>query len=396
MCVVGITGMGLVSAIGADWFQWRGPDRSGVIADEIAGSGSPRLSKVWDTEVGIGCASMVISGDRLITVGHEEGVDTVYCFNAKDGRKLWAHQYPAELLPINYEGGPAATPTIEGGMVYVYSREGRLLALDLNSGELKWQVDVTESLGGEPPRWKYSTSPLVYDGKVIVDVGGPNASTVAFDKNSGDVVWKSGNDKAGYSSPILLPVGGKPRIAMFNEYGLVLFDPSSGAQTGRFRWETSYGVNAATPIVIGDGMVFISSGYGKGSAMLRVSDGSVDEVWANNELQSQFSTPVYSKGVIFGYDTGKKRFKALNARTGEVYWETGDYGKGGTVVMAGSTLVLLEELGELFLTRPTATGLQTLAKVKALRPKSWVAPAIHDDLIYVRNNRGDLACYRVN
>lgn len=392
-----LASLAVVTANATDWFQWRGPDRSGVIPQEIVKNSSPSFGKVWDDEVGIGCSSMVISDGRLFTVGHDPDarVDQVFAFDAKSGQRIWKHTYPAALLARNYEGGPAATPTVDGDTVYVYSREGRLLALNASDGRVKWQVDVTSELGGKAPRWMYSTSPLVYENKVIVDVGGPNASTVAFDKANGKVIWKSGNDPAGYSSPVLMTVGGKPRVAMFNGFGLVVVNPGTGAQTARYEWETSYGVNAATPLVIGDGMLLISSGYGKGSALLQISDGGVKEMWRTEELQSQFLSPVYYQGIIFGFDSGDKRLKAINSRTGDVFWESRDYGRGGSVTIAGSTIVVLNELGDLYLTKATRSGLTNLAEVKAVRPKTWVAPAIEGDLIYVRNNRGDLVCWRV-
>lgn len=396
--ITGLASLAVVTASATEWFQWRGPDRSGVIQQDIVQRGSPTFGKVWDAEVGIGCSSLVVADDRLFTVGHDPDarVDEVFCLDAKTGAPIWKHKYPADLLARNYEGGPAATPTVDGDTVYVYSREGRLLALNAADGQVKWQVDVTKELGGKAPRWMYSTSPLIYGNKVIVDVGGPNASTVAFDKADGKVIWKSGNDPAGYSSPVLMTVGGKPRVAMFNGYGLVVLDPETGAQTARVEWETSYGVNAATPLVIGDGMILISSGYGKGSAMLQVSDGSVKELWRNKELQSQFLSPVYYQGTIFGFDSGDKRLKAINARTGDVFWDDRDYGRGGSVTIAGSTIVVLNELGDLYLAKATRSGLSDLAEVKAIRPKTWVAPAIEGQLIYVRNNRGDLVCWRVS
>ncbi len=383
------------SAHAAEWFQWRGPERSGVVKTEIVKGANPSIEKVWEAEVGIGCSSMAIGNGRLYTVGHEDKKDTVFCFDAASGKKIWETTYPAELLATQYEGGPAATPTLDGNQLFVYSREGVLRAMDASTGKVLWDADVVKTLGGRPPRWSYSCSPLIDGNLVVVDVGGRNASTVAFDKANGKVVWKSGSSEAGYSSPIPMKVGGKERIAMFNEFGLVVLDPTSGKETARHRWETSYGVNAATPIVLKDGLVLISSGYGKGSAMLRVSDGGIQELWANDQLQSQFLSPVYDNGQIIGFDSNNKRLKALDAASGKVVWESKEYGKGGSVTVAGSTYIIMDELGKLALARPSGSGVQPLASITALRPRCWVAPAVSGDKIYVRNNRGDLVCLRV-
>jgi len=394
------TTMGILQPVqseASEWSQWRGPERSGVVGAELFTGNTPRLEKIWSESVGIGCSSVSVANGRLYTVGHDDraGVDKVFCFDAKDGKPLWVHQYPAELLATMYEGGPAATPTVDEGRVFIYSRQGRLLALDARSGDLLWQVDVVDTLGGEAPRWMYSCSPLVHGNLLIVDVGGRNASTVAFNKTNGAVVWKSGSEKAAYSSPIPMRVNGRTRIAMFNEYGLVILDPETGRQLARHRWETSYGVNAATPLILGDGRVLISSGYGKGSAMLKVEENRIQELWSTKALQSQFLSPIYRDGVIYGFDTGNNRLKALDASDGKVLWESRDFGRAGSVAMAGGTLVLLSEQGELALARADAKGIEKLTTVNALQPRSWVEPAVVGNRIYVRNNRGDLVCFEV-
>jgi len=377
-----------------EWPQWRGPARTGVVAASVAKSGTPSMEKIWEGEVGVGCASPVISGGKLFTVGHENGKDTVWCLDAATGKVAWRHDYDAELLPQNYDGGPAGTPTLDGGVLYTYSREGLVQALDAATGKVKWKVDVTKTLGGKAPQWGYSSSPLVHGELVILDVGGPGASSVAFNKGTGAVVWKTGDDKAGYSSPVLFNAGGTPTVAMFNEYGLVLLEVTSGKPVARHRWETSYGVNAATPVIVGDS-IFISSGYGVGCAMLKYSEGKLEEVWRNKEMRNQFLSSVYKDGVIYGFDE-KGTLKALDAASGRVRWEekTGA-GQHGAVIISGDLLILQYERGQIVLAKASGDRFDKVAEFAAVRPRSWVTPAVAGDVIYSRNNGGSLAAVRV-
>jgi len=113
-----------------------------------------------------------------------------------------------------------------------------------------------------------SGSPLIEKNWVLTEVSGPGASVVAFNKMTGEEIWRAGNDAAGYSSLIAFDNGGERCFVQFSKDHLVGHRMKNGSELWRLLWKTSYGVNAATPIIQGDQM-FISSGYGYGCALLR-------------------------------------------------------------------------------------------------------------------------------
>jgi hypothetical protein len=170
------------------------------------------------------------------------------------------------------------------------SHQGDLWCLDAATGRKVWYKHYQKNFGGRRPEWGYAGSPTVEGKMLLLDVGGKGSSTVALDKTNGNVIWKAGDDEAGYGSPVVATMGGKRTIVVFKASHLVGLDAATGRELWRTEWKTSYDVNAATPVVIGD-RILISSGYNHGAALYAVSSGKVSQVWANKKLRSHFNSP---------------------------------------------------------------------------------------------------------
>jgi outer membrane protein assembly factor BamB len=138
-----------------------------------------------------------IQGNRLVVCGRNGKNDVVYCLNPEDGGLIWKQSYPSETSD-EYGTGFRATPWIDDDRVYTYGRGGDLCCFNLLNGEKIWHRNVRDA-GGESPTWGLSSSPLVTDSNVIVS-GGGTARTIAYDKMTGDVIWKAGEGKAGYAA----------------------------------------------------------------------------------------------------------------------------------------------------------------------------------------------------
>jgi outer membrane protein assembly factor BamB len=291
-----------------------------------------------------------------------------------------------------FEGGPAATPTVDGNRVYTVSHQGDFFCLDAATGKPVWYQHYQRDFRAKRPQWGFAGSALIEGNLVIADVGSRSgASTVAFDKATGKVVWKSGDDDAGYATPVAADIAGKRTVVMFKASGLVGLDPATGKELWRQAWTTSYDVNAATPIVIGN-RILVSSGYGHGCGLFEVSGSSVTQKWQNKNLRSHITTPVVSQGAIYGIDgdaNSRSPLVCLDAETGKVRWE--EKLGGGALILAGGKLVLLSELGELIIGEATPNGFKPQLRQQVLGKRCWVQPTVANGRIYCRNNNGDLA-----
>jgi len=374
----------LPTARAADWPQWRGPTRNGISSEtgwrsQWTGAGPRRL---WSLSVGQGFSSLAVKDGRVYTMGHEGGRDIVTCANALTGKVVWQHRYPCESGDYP---GPRATPTLHEGRVYTFSREGLALCLDAATGKPLWQRPLGRE-GGEAPNWGYAGSPLIQGDLVIYNAG---ASGIALDKKTGRIVWKGEAGKAGYASPVAFTgVGGQSGVAIFSDKGLVAVDARSGRRLWQHPWETSFDVNAADPIFSGD-TVFISSNYGKGGALLRLSGGRPAVVWENRNMRNHVNTSVLVGGALYGND--ENTLKCIDLRTGAERWRMRGMGKGGLIAADGKLLVLTER-GELVIVRATPNQFTELARAKVIDGTCWTHPVLANGLVYCRSQEGTLVC----
>lgn len=377
----------------SDWPQWRGVRRDGV-TDETNWetkwpAGGPK--QLWKISLGPGASSMAVSRGRLYTVGNISDKDIVYCLDAETGKEIWRFSYSCPLDARQFEGGPAATPTVDDNRVYTLSHEGDLFCLDAASGKVVWSKNLPKDFDGRRPHWGYAGSPLIADKLLIVDAGGRGSSTVALDKSTGNVVWKAGQDDASYGAPIAFEYGGKKCVASFNAFGLVVREVATGAEVARHPWKTSYDVNATTPIVTGD-KIFIASGYSKGGALIQLDSAGPQVLWQTKNMRNQLATSVLWKGNLYGFDDST--LTCLDFATGDVQWKQQGLGKG-TVILGGGKLIVLGEQGELVIANASPAQFKELARASVLTGRCWVAPVLSDGKIYCRNNAGDLVCMDV-
>lgn len=383
VAVLGLA-VGVQAGRADDWPQWRGPDRNGI-SKETGWFATGAVAKtVWKASVGAGYSSVAVSGGKLYTMGNEKDKDAIVCLNAVTGAEQWRYEYPCRS---GSHAGPRCTPAVSDGKVYALSREGMLVCLDAKDGSEKWKRDLAKEQGAEAPGWGFASSPLLRGTRVIVNVGG---SGTAVDKDSGEPVWKSGGKGAGYASAVPLTVMGKPALALFAQKGLIAVDEASGARLWEHAWSTSYDVNAPDPVVVGD-KVLITSGYGRGAALLDVAGAVPKVVWENKSIASQFSSVVLLDGHLYGItgNTGGGELRCIKADTGEVKWSYGKTGFG-SLIMADGKLIVLNEQGTIFVVKVATEACSVLWEGKVHEPTCWTMPALANGLIYCRNAKGNL------
>ena len=390
---------------GPAWPGFRGPDRSGVSEEADWSTAWPEGPKIlWKAQLGTGSSGVAVGRGLVFSMGSVDGKDTVYALKGDTGAVTWKHEYPCELFTSNHEGGPAATPALDGGRLYTLGRGGQLFCFEAATGTILWSHDLVKELSAKLPVYGLTGSPLVLGDRLIVTASGKGASTVAFDKATGAVAWKSGDEEAAYASPVAFPGGTKDGVLVFNAVALVLFDASTGAERGRHPWvalapNKAY-VNAPTPLVAGD-TVFITTGYNQGCARLRFAAGTAapEVLWKAKSPCAHYSGPVLYQGHLYGFDVnneahGKGKLTCVNLETGAEKWARADLG-WGNVAIAGGRLLALTRDGELAVIEATPEGYKELARAQVTAGPCRTEPTVFRGRLYVRNAKGELACFDV-
>jgi len=392
----------------ADWSQFRGPNHDGTSPEKILTAWpSTGLREIWKEPMNDGFSAITLGGGKAFTLEARDvdGATQEACvaLDANTGRELWA----VPLGIAKYEGGgdrgtpdnsggdgPRSTPTYDGGKVYTYSSQMTLKCMDAASGRQVWACDVKGEHAGHNITWESAASPLIEGDLVFVAGGGSGEALLAFDKNDGHVVWKGQDDKMTQSTPVAATILGVRQVIFFTQKGLVSVVPATGAVLWRFpfRYSTS---TAISPVVCGD-IVYCSAAYGVGTSACKISksaDGfSAAQIWHQpaNVLANHWSTPVYSQGYLYGISGqakfGKAPLVCVEAATGKVLWSQDGFGPGGCTLVDGSVLVL-SDAGDLVLVKATPERYQEVARSHVLAGKCWNAASVSNGRIYARSTR---------
>ena len=375
-----------------DWPHWRGPERNGISTENLPPEALGNIAGkiAWKAEVGTGFASVSVVGDRLFTTGHRKGSDTIYCLSTKDGSILWKHPFSADLGDKFYEGGPGATPTVEGARVYLVSKWGDLFCLRSSDGGVVWKKQLHDEAGVRIPTWGLNGSATVLGDTIFLNVG---TAGMALRKNDGKILWRSEAGAPGYSTPLPVKLGGAAAILLASGKYYLAVDPGTGKRLWSHRWITRYGVNAADPIVMGT-QVFISSGYNKGCSLLETRGNEVTPVWKTKNLRNQFSGSVLIDGYLYGIDgdsNEKAAVKCLDWKTGDVKWSFEKCGFG-SLLAARKQLLVLDHSGTIWVAPVSTKGFEPTSSGKILDGKCWTVPVLAHGKLYARNASGTLVC----
>ncbi|MFQ5676713.1 MAG: PQQ-binding-like beta-propeller repeat protein [bacterium] len=377
-----------------DWPQWRGPNRDGISEEtgilKTWPEGGPKI--LWSAPSGEGYSGISISGGRLYTMYGMRNDEVTVCLDAESGEELWRFKMDTKYTN-QFGNGPRATPTVDGDLVFILGARGKLFALNAATGAEVWSSDLQTEYGGRIPTWGVSTSPLVDGTMLFVDVGGKDGyGLVAFNKMTGKVIWKSETGIPGYSAPIIVKAGGVRQVLSFAGKQLVSVSPKDGRQYWSYPWITSYDVNAATPIFVKPDKVFISSGYNKGAAVLKITSRpggvAVEEVWKSRAMRNHFSSSVLVGDYLYGFD--ESTLRCVDIKTHESKWGKRGLGKGSFVVADGH-LIVLSERGLLVLVEANPREYVEKASAQILHGRCWTVPTFVNGKLYVRNQK-ELLC----
>jgi outer membrane protein assembly factor BamB len=373
------------------WTDFRGPRRDAQYRERplLVSWPAGGLKPLWKQPAGAGYASFAAAHGRAFTIEQRGREEVVAAYDVATGRELWTHGWPAQFRESMGGDGPRATPTWSDGHVFALGATGELRSLAEATGRLVWRTNILDDNGARNLIWGMAGAPLIVGDAVIVAPGGLNGHSVAaYDRRRGTRLWSSQNEKAGYSSPMLVTLAGREQILLFTGVGLLSVTPDRGERLWFHPWHTNADINAAQPVVIGENRVFISSGYDVGGAVLEIApDGTgyaVREVWRNNRMKNRFAGSVLHDGFLYGLD--ESIMACVDAATGELKWKGGRYGYG-QLILAGDRIIVLTERGDLVLLAANHDRHEELASFSAVDGKTWNMPAIVDGVLLVRNLR---------
>lgn len=361
-----------------EWPGFLGARRDGIsmetgLVDRILADGP---KPIWRVAGGVGMSAVAVADGLAITTWNEVGKQWVVALDAATGQEAWR----AALGPA-YENamgnGPRATPTIAGERVFAFSGEGVLVAVSRTDGTILWQVDAVGDADAEPSDYGMASSPLVVAEQVIVHVGGATGAIAAYRIADGMPAWKASAGSAGYSSPTLLDVGGTEQIVSVTGTEVVGLLPGSGKELWRFPFETDFGCNTATPIVV-DGGVFVSAGENHGSVLIDLErDGDRfapvprwQSLGPKSVMRNEWQTSIVVGDHLYGFDNvgaagPVTHLVCLEAKTGREVWRQPRFGKGNMVWADGKLWITTFE-GELVLARATPAGYEELGRAELL------------------------------
>jgi outer membrane protein assembly factor BamB len=385
------------------WPQWGGPDRNFIVRS------APLLPKwppagppvVWRRKFGEGHSSIVGDARRLYTMRGDREREFLIALNRTNGATAWEHAYtPASFdrMDLSYGRGPHATPVIHGNYVYAVGTTGRLVCVDRERGSLVWSHELWRDLDGTFIGIGYSSSPVVYRDTLIVQVGAPRGSLMAFDLKSGAIRWRAHDFRNSSSSPILISVDGREQVVAFMHNEVVGVDPASGALLWRHPVKATMGFhfNISTPVWGADNLLFVSAAYGVGGRALQLAmrDGRarVEELWQSERTRVHHENAIRIGHVIYvstGH-LGPAFLSAIDVRSGRVLWQNRSFSHA-TLLHADGRMIVLDEDGTLALTTPSPTGLTIHSRVSLLSSPTWTAPTLMDGVLYVRDRESLLA-----
>ena len=388
-------------ATAADWSHIMGPNLNKVIEATVnPWTAAPK--RLWEISAVGGFSSFVTGDGKAFTVVGNNRRETLIAVDRKTGKTLWQAAFAeAEYrsggergAPGNEGGdGPRATPVYSDQKVFMFGGLFDLHALDSNTGKILWQRDLIKEFGGSEIVWSNAASPLVLGDRVIVSGGGRNQAFIAFKADTGEVLWKRGNDRPTHATPIVATIHGKRQALFRVERGLVSIDPENGRELWHYPFPAAT-ATAPSPVVWND-IIACVSGYGVGGGACQVTlkgtTWEVTELWrspGNRDTAAHWSTSVAHDGYLYGcyghnaYGSGA--FKCIDIRTGKVMWAQPGFGHG-QVILAGNRLLATTDAGRLTLIEPSPAGYRQLAQTDIIDGKVWSSLALSDGQVFLRS-----------
>ena len=383
--------------ISQNWSQYRGPAKNGHAPTPTVAMDWKRLPKArWSMPCGAGHSSIITSGKRVITLEQEGNQEVLIARSLDDGHTLWKVAEATKWHDMMSGTGPRSTPTLHQGKIYVLFSNGRLSSVDANSGEVLWN---TQTLGQDYdfPEWGISLSPMLWNDRIILNLGGEHSAAQAYSKNSGDLIWSSRLQGRGvYLSPEILPLLGEDHLLVAVEGKVAGLNPNNGETLWEKPWKIFLNnAQIAQPIALSKNTFLLAAGYGKGAEcwnISRLTNGKylIETNWKSKNLKAKFSNPVLKNGYLYGLS--ENLLVCLKAKTGELKWRGNKYGYG-RILVSKDKLLILGNTGVLSIVEATPDQFKEVFSEQLLSDvRCWNGPALASGYLVAMNGE-ELACF---
>lgn len=403
-----------------DWPQWRGPQRDNVWREtgllKKFPEGGPKV--LWRTPVAGGYAGPAVSGDRVFVTDFvsgdniktdnfkrapAHGKERVLCLDRATGKELWKHEYPVSY-EISYPAGPRCTPNVDGDRVYTLGAEGNLFCLNVADGKVIWSKELKKEYDTKSALWGYASHPLIDGDKLICVVGTEVAHAAAFNKLTGEEIWRTGKaTEQAYCPPTIVEAGGCRQLILMKALGIYSVDPETGKQFWEFPYKADSGSVIMTPIKIGDYLYV--GGFQERNLLLKLNSEKpeAEVVWQDKQRHgiSPVNTQPFVDGDIAYGMHEKGDLRAVKFPSGEILWRSRDLLNGrapnsGTafIVKQGDRYWMFTETGDLVIANLSPTGFEEYDRASLLKPTNfafgrdvvWCPPAFAHRCMFVRND----------
>ncbi|MEQ9408770.1 MAG: PQQ-like beta-propeller repeat protein [Fuerstiella sp.] len=370
---------------------------------------------LWKQPIGRGWSGFVARNGFAVTMEQREDQECVTCYDMGTGALQWIYQHRARHRDAVNLGrtGPRVTPTISDGMVYAVGAVGNLVCLNGADGTVRWQCDLNELLdlqlqssidsdgfevsweGNSSLAWGRSGCPLIVGDLVVVPGGGPRdgrrSTLLAFDRLSGELIWRGGDEMIAYGSPILATVAGTEQILMTAESKVMGFDPETGEVLWHFPrpGQSDSSANTSQVTVVDHDHVLTSKGYPDGGGELIRLDRDGKEirpasVWKNAlAFKTKLTSPVVFEGHAYSLSNGF--LECARLADGERIWKRrGRFGHG-QLLLVGNHLLVHGESGTLSLVEATTEGYREIGIVDTVDGVCWNTICLAGNRLLVRS-----------
>lgn len=379
--------------------QWRGPVRDGIYPGKNFlkqwPAGGPVL-KLKIENLGKGLSQAVVYNNIIYITGlKHDSLDVISACNM-NGKLIWEKTFSKAWQRTYPES--RGTPTIENNKIYLIGGSGELVCINAQNGDLIWKQDPHNDFEGKYQHWGIVESVMLSNKAALYVTGGDNTTVVAYNKNTGELLWKSkstGGPKS-YASSSLVEWGGKQIALVQSANDLIGIDVSTGDvlwtyNTIQYHTEKGKGEGANTPLFY-NGEIFITYGNQQPGLLFSLADDakSIRLKWKNEILDTHHGGLVLMDGVIYGsnmIDNTRGNWAAVDWQSGKTLWEENWFTKGSVIAADGMLYFYEEKSGNVALVQPDTKQLKVISsfKINAGEGPHWAHPSIYNGMLFIRH-----------
>ena len=374
------------AAVHAQWPQWRGPNRDGVVpAASVPASWPESPTRKWKQTVGEGYSSPIVSGGRVYVHSRRDPEEIVTALDLGSGKPVWSERYKSGFTKNKYANemakGPFSTPLLADGRLVTLGATAVLSTFDAATGALRWRKDWSSEVDTSRLFTGTAMSPIVDSGLLIVHVGDDDGGAFrAIEPATGAEKWTLPGHGPGYASPIVSIAGGTRQLITMTDKAIVGIDVMTGKQLWQLPFPDEWNENIVTPVMAGD--VLVISGTRKGTFGYHLeksgSSWSPRQIWHNTDLPMYMSSPVADGPYVYGFGSKRKgQLFCLDARSGVAKWTTeGRGGANAAIQSAGPYLIVLTAEGEMLIVQRNPDKYQEVRRYKVAESQTWAQPVV--------------------